>query len=77
MGKMSAQVLKKTLKEKAPTTMKERKDLPKVDYSNIPMVKEIPFLIGIQLDSFNWFLEEGLRDLFERIFLRQPGTRVR
>ena len=68
MGKMSAQVLKKTLKEKVPTTMKERKDLPKVDYSSIPMVKEIPFLIGIQLDSFNWFLEEGLRDLFERIF---------
>ena len=68
MGKMTATVLKKTIKENATDNFHERNTLPKVDYSSIPQVKEIPFLIGVQLDSFQWFCEVGLRDLFERVF---------
>jgi len=32
------------------------------------MTYEVPFLIEIQKDSFDWFLKQGLRDLFIRIF---------
>ncbi|MFH1516109.1 MAG: hypothetical protein ABIG42_11710, partial [bacterium] len=68
MGNITATVLKKTLKELEGTGAKDANTLPTVDYASIPQVKEIPFLIAVQLDSFNWFLEDGLRDLFERIF---------
>ncbi|MBU1023633.1 DNA-directed RNA polymerase subunit beta, partial [bacterium] len=68
MGNITATVLKKTLKELEGIGAKDANTLPTVDYASIPQVKEIPFLIAVQLDSFNWFLEDGLRDLFERIF---------
>ena len=68
MGKMSATVLKKTIRDIALDRSTENISLPRVDYSSIPHVKDIPFLIGIQLNSFNWFCDEGLRDLFERVF---------
>jgi len=68
MGKMTATVLKKTIKENAPDNFHDLGRLPKVDYSSIPQVKEIPYLIGVQLESFNSFCEKGLRDLFERVF---------
>jgi DNA-directed RNA polymerase subunit beta len=68
MGKMTATVLKKTIQEAAPTSFKEKAILPSVTYGEIPHVMEVPFLIGVQLDSYKWFLEEGLRDLFERVF---------
>jgi DNA-directed RNA polymerase subunit beta len=36
-------------------------------YSRIPLVLEIPNLVQIQLESFQWFIEEGLRELLEEI----------
>ena len=32
-----------------------------------PRVLPIPNLIELQLDSFNWFVEKGLRELFDEI----------
>ncbi len=36
-------------------------------YARIPDVLTLPNLIEIQLDSFNWFVADGLRDLFDEI----------
>jgi len=36
-------------------------------YARIPDVLTLPNLIEIQLDSFNWFVTEGLRDLFDEV----------
>ena len=33
-------------------------------YARIPEVLPIPNLIELQLDSFQWFVEKGLRELF-------------
>ncbi len=36
-------------------------------YARIPDVLTLPNLIEIQLDSFNWFVTDGLRDLFDEV----------
>src|SRR5256885_2002224 len=36
-------------------------------YSRIPTVLEMPRLIQTQIDSFEWFKREGLRELFDEI----------
>jgi len=36
-------------------------------YSRISTVLEMPNLVQLQIDSFNWFREEGLRELLEEI----------
>jgi DNA-directed RNA polymerase subunit beta len=36
-------------------------------YARIPEVLPIPNLIELQLDSFTWFVDKGLRDLFDEI----------
>src|SRR5580765_6052010 len=36
-------------------------------YARIPEVFPIPNLIELQLDSFKWFIEKGLRELFDEI----------
>ncbi len=36
-------------------------------YARIPSVQALPSLIEVQLDSFNWFLAEGLAELFDEI----------
>src|SRR6266404_8838099 len=36
-------------------------------YARIPEVLPIPNLIELQLDSFKWFIEKGLRELFDEI----------
>jgi DNA-directed RNA polymerase subunit beta len=36
-------------------------------YARIPEVLPIPNLIELQLDSFSWFMEKGLRELFDEI----------
>ncbi len=36
-------------------------------YSRIKEVLELPNLIEIQTDSYKWFLDEGLREMFEEI----------
>ncbi len=41
--------------------------LPRRRYARIPEVLEIPNLIELQLSSFDWFVEKGLRELFDEI----------
>ncbi|MBI4321499.1 MAG: DNA-directed RNA polymerase subunit beta [Chloroflexi bacterium] len=43
-------------------------------YARIPEVLAIPNLIRLQLDSFAWFIEEGLRELFAEISPIQDFT---
>ncbi len=40
---------------------------PRRDYSRVPGVLEVPNLIQAQIDSFNWFTTDGLKDLFSEI----------
>ena len=46
----------------APTSVIRRRS-----YAQLPSVLDVPNLIQVQLDSFNWFKSEGLKDLFEEI----------
>ncbi len=46
-------------------------------FSKLPETLEIPDLIQVQLDSFRWFQEEGLRELFEEISPVQDYTNTR
>ena len=39
----------------------------RLDYSRVHEVLEIPNLIAVQKDSYQWFLEEGLREVFRDI----------
>src|SRR2546422_10013816 len=39
----------------------------RVSFAHIPDILPMPGLIQIQLDSFEWFKKEGLRELFEEI----------
>src|ERR1700726_2654935 len=39
----------------------------RVSFARIPDIRTMPGLIQIQLDSFEWFKQEGLRELFEEI----------
>ena len=41
--------------------------LARTRYARIPEVLPIPNLIELQLDSFQWFVEKGLRELFDEI----------
>ena len=43
-------------------------------YAKIPHVLDIPHLIRIQLDSYSWFQNEGLQDLFDEISPIQDFT---
>src|SRR5512146_1788061 len=36
-------------------------------YARIPDVHSIPTLIKVQIESFEWFKDEGLRELFDEI----------
>jgi DNA-directed RNA polymerase subunit beta len=36
-------------------------------YARIPDIYALPNLIEVQLNSFNWFIEEGLRELFDEV----------
>lgn len=37
----------------------------RVSFSRIPQVLELPDLIAVQKDSYNWFLKEGLKEVFD------------
>ena len=39
--------------------------IPVKSYARLPQILEVPNLIKVQLDSFRWLQEEGLRQLFE------------
>ena len=41
--------------------------LGRKSYARIPDVQTLPTLIEVQLESFRWFKEEGLRELFDEI----------
>ncbi len=43
-------------------------------YSKIPQIMEMPNLIKVQLDSYEWFIKEGLRELFDEISPIQDFT---
>jgi len=34
-------------------------------FSRLPQILEVPNLIEVQLNSFRWFQEKGLKQLFE------------
>ncbi|HET7377516.1 MAG TPA: DNA-directed RNA polymerase subunit beta, partial [Anaerolineae bacterium] len=36
-------------------------------YARIPDLHQLPNLIEIQLNSFNWFIDQGLRELFDEV----------
>lgn len=40
----------------------------RMSFSKINEVASLPNLIEIQLDSYKWFIEEGLREVFEEVF---------
>ena len=46
-------------------------------FAKLPETLEIPDLIRGQLDSFRWFQEEGLKELFEGISPIQDYTNTR
>jgi len=37
-------------------------------YASLPQILDVPNLIKVQLDSFQWFQEEGLKQLLEELF---------
>ena len=43
-------------------------------YARIPEVLPIPDLIELQLHSFRWFIDQGLRELFDEISPIQDFT---
>jgi DNA-directed RNA polymerase subunit beta len=45
----------------------EMKASPRQNYGRIPNLVELQDLIATQLESFNWFRTEGLRELFDEI----------
>jgi DNA-directed RNA polymerase subunit beta len=55
-----------TLASKAPIS-KSRKIIPRKSYAKLPTVLEVPNLIKVQLDSFQRFQEEGIKQLLEEI----------
>ena len=40
----------------------------RMSFSRISEVAELPDLIEVQLNSYKWFIEEGLREVFEEVF---------
>ncbi|MDE6181677.1 MAG: DNA-directed RNA polymerase subunit beta [Eubacteriales bacterium] len=42
-------------------------DVVRMSYSRIDEVLEMPNLLALQKDSYNWFLEEGLKEVFEDV----------
>src|SRR3990172_2718911 len=52
--------------EHLPTTVKS--------YAKIPQIMELPNLIKIQIDAFEWFKREGLRELLNEISPIQDFT---
>ncbi|HEX79092.1 MAG TPA: DNA-directed RNA polymerase subunit beta, partial [Dehalococcoidia bacterium] len=45
----------------------EQRDIRKRSYSRLPQMLEVPNLIEIQLSSYQWFQEEGIKQLLDEI----------
>ena len=56
------------------TSEKRATALEKKSYAKLPEVMNIPNLIKVQLDSFQWFQEEGLKELFQEVSPIQDFT---
>jgi len=41
--------------------------ISRISYAKLPNILDVPNLIKVQLDSFSWFQEEGLRQLLEEL----------
>ncbi len=52
-----------------PEKFTERKLMPfsRRSYAKLPQILDVPNLIEIQMDSFRWFQEEGLKELLDEI----------
>jgi DNA-directed RNA polymerase beta subunit len=46
---------------------KRRPSISRKSYARLPQILEVPSLIRVQLDSFRWFQEEGLKHVLEEI----------
>ncbi len=53
--------------EKTVTSVANRPPFSHKSYSRVARVMEVPNLIDIQLDSFRWFQEEGIKQLLDEI----------
>src|ERR1700716_2552362 len=53
--------------EAVPLMISEMKAPARRSYGRIPNLVELKDLIATQIDSFNWFTTEGLRELFDEI----------
>ncbi|MFC1846177.1 DNA-directed RNA polymerase subunit beta [Chloroflexota bacterium] len=62
----------------APTTEEQNVINKTKSYAKLPEVVAIPNLIQVQLDSASWFMEEGLKELFQEVspILDFTGTRL-
>ena len=56
---------------------KQETSLEKKSYAKLPEVLDIPNLIQVQLDSYRWFQEEGLKELFQEVSPIQDFTGAR
>src|SRR3972149_4750858 len=52
----------------------ERMPTLEKSYAKIPQIMEMPNLIKVQLDSYDWFKREGLRELLDEISPIQDFT---
>jgi len=41
--------------------------VPRKSYARLPQILDVPNLIGVQLESFRWFQEKGLKQLLEQV----------
>lgn len=48
-------------------TRKSTPSIPRQYYSRLPQILDVPNLIEVQLNSFLWFQEEGLKQLFQEV----------
>ena len=42
----------------------------RMSFSKIKEIADVPNLIELQVDSYKWFIEEGLKEVFEDISRR-------
>jgi len=50
-----------------PHTEKRMPLVPRKSYARLPQILDVPNLIGVQLESFRWFQEKGLKQLLEQV----------
>ncbi len=50
-----------------PHTEKRMPLVPRKSYAKLPQILDVPNLIGVQLESFRWFQEKGLKQLLEAV----------